>query len=144
MKTLYDSTKISKINLKNRFFRSATWEELADENSHMTKELLKVYEALAKGGVGVIITGHAHVLKSDQPIQNMMGIYDDTFIEEYKELTDKIHKYGAAIVMQIVHGGSNTVYNVNERKIIAPSAVENLAMKTMPQEMTKAEIQEVI
>ena len=35
-------------------------------------------------------------------------------------------------------------YEVNERKIIAPSAVENLAMKTMPQEMTKAEIQEVI
>ncbi len=144
MKTVFDSTKVKKLNLKNRFFRSATWEELADQKGHITQELSKVYEDLAKGGVGTIITGFAYVLKSGQPLPNMMGIYDDSFIEEYKQLTDKIHEYGAAIVMQIVHGGSNTDFNVSERTVIAPSAVENLAMKTMPQEMTKAEIKGVI
>ncbi|MDF2569603.1 MAG: dehydrogenase [Sporomusa sp.] len=144
MKKVFDSTTVKQLNLKNRFFRSATWEGLADQNGHLTKDLSKVYEDLAKGGVGVIITGHANVLESDQPIQNMMGIYDDTFIEEYKQMTDRVHEYGTAVIMQIVHGGSNTTFKVNERKIIAPSAVENLAMKTMPQEMTKTEIQEVI
>jgi len=57
MKTLFDKTKISKIDLKNRFIRSAIWEELADENGHLTDDLINHYEELAKGGVGTIIMG---------------------------------------------------------------------------------------
>lgn len=36
----------------------------------------------------------------------MSGIYDDSFIEEYKILVDKVHKYETKIAMQIVYGGS--------------------------------------
>ena len=63
-------------------------------------------------------------------LRKMTGIYDDSFIPEYRGLTEKIHNEGAAIVMQIVHGGSNSAYMVNERRVIAPSGVENIAMKT--------------
>ena len=55
-----------------------------------------------------------------------------------------VHKHGSSIIMQLVHGGSNTGYNVANRTLLAPSAVENTAMKTMPEEMSKADIQEVI
>ena len=57
MKTLFDKTKLSTMNMKNRFFRGALWESLADEKGHMTDELYSIYEELAKGGVGTIITG---------------------------------------------------------------------------------------
>jgi len=43
--------------MKNRFFRSATYDGLADVRGHMTEELFQAYENLAKGGVGTIITG---------------------------------------------------------------------------------------
>ena len=77
------------MNLKNRFIRSAIWEGLADEEGHVTKELIDHYEELAMGGVGTIITGFANVMKFDKPTNNMNGIYDDSFIDEYKSLTSR-------------------------------------------------------
>jgi 2,4-dienoyl-CoA reductase-like NADH-dependent reductase (Old Yellow Enzyme family) len=134
MKKLFDKTKISKMELKNRFIRSATWEELADEKGHLTDELMNLYEDLAKGGVSTIITGFANVMEFDQPAPNMIGIYDDIFIGEYKRLTTKVHEYDANIIMQIVHGGPKW----------GPSAVKHLVTKTTPKEMSKEEIKEVV
>lgn len=48
MKTIFDKTNLANLDLKNRLFRSAVWENLAD-NGHMTKELFELYENLAKG-----------------------------------------------------------------------------------------------
>lgn len=143
-KNLFDITKIKNMTMKNRFIRSATWEQLADEKGHLTDNLFLLYENLAKGGVGTIITGYTNVLESDKPSPNMLGIYDDSFIDEYKIFTDKIHEYGANILMQIVHGGSNSNYKLEERILLAPSAVENIAMKSIPKEMSKQEIKEVV
>jgi len=61
MKSLFDQTKLGSLKLKNRFIRSATYEGLADERGHMTEALFTIYEDLAKGGVGRIITGMAAV-----------------------------------------------------------------------------------
>lgn len=103
MKTLFDKTKILNMEMKNRFIRGALWENLADEKGHMTSKLFNIYEELAKGGVGTIITGYAFVTKDEQPNPGMMGIYDDSFISEYKNFTDRIHDLGSNIIMQIVY-----------------------------------------
>lgn len=100
MKTLFDSTNIFNGNMKNRLFRSATHEELANEKGHMTEKLFKKYEELATGGVGTIVTGYAFVREDEQPSPGMMGIYNDSFVEEYKQLTDMVHKQNTNIVMQ--------------------------------------------
>lgn len=77
---------------------------MTTEYSHMTPELYDVYEELAKGEVGLIITGYANIVKEEQPIPGTMEIYDDSFIDEYKKLTDLVHKYGLKIVKQIAYG----------------------------------------
>jgi 2,4-dienoyl-CoA reductase-like NADH-dependent reductase (Old Yellow Enzyme family) len=144
LKDLFDSTKILNLSIKNRFFRSAVWENLADEKGHLTKELKFVYEELAKGGVGTIITGYAFVTEDEQPNPGMMGIYEDSFIEEYKSLTDKVHNYGSNIIMQIVYGGFMTSFNVGERIIWGPSTIECETTGTMAKEMTKKEIKYLV
>jgi 2,4-dienoyl-CoA reductase-like NADH-dependent reductase (Old Yellow Enzyme family) len=144
MKTLFDKSKLLNIELKNRFIRSAQWERMADDKGHLTQDLIDNYIELAKGGVGIIITGYSTILESETPAPKMMGIYDDSFIDEYKGLVNEIHKYGTKIIMQIVHGGSNSAYKANERRILAPSAVENPATKFVPEEMTENEILSVI
>lgn len=128
MKRLFDNTTLSNMNLKNRFFRSATWEAMADNKGHMTEKLYNVYENLAKGGVGTIITGYAYVTEDEQPNPRMMGIYNDSFIEEYKAFTDRIHKFDTNIILQIAYGGSQTNFNVGERIILGPSAVAHIYM----------------
>jgi 2,4-dienoyl-CoA reductase-like NADH-dependent reductase (Old Yellow Enzyme family) len=144
MKQLFEKSSINGLELKNRFIRSATWERMADGNGHLTEKLIKVYEDLADGGAAAIITGYAYVMKDEQPNPNMMGIYDDSFIEEYSELTETIHNKGSRIILQIVYGGSYTWFNASERVIWGPSAVTNKFSNVTPEEMSKDDIQTLI
>ena len=144
MKKLFESTRLNKMEIKNRFVRGATWENMTTEDGHMTEELYQVYEELAKNEVGMIITGYANVVKEEQPNPGMMGIYDDSFIEEYKKLTDLVHEYDSRIILQVAYGGTKTKFNVGERIIFAPSAVAEKSSNTMGKEMTKEEIKYIV
>jgi 2,4-dienoyl-CoA reductase-like NADH-dependent reductase (Old Yellow Enzyme family) len=66
-KKIFEATRIGNLELKNRLWRSATWLNLADEKGHLTPELISRYEELARGGVGTIITGCAHIIEDEQP-----------------------------------------------------------------------------
>ena len=74
MKSLFEQTQLAVMKLKNRFIRSATYDGLADERGHLTENLFEVYENLAKGGAGTIITGLAQVTDLEQPYPAQMGI----------------------------------------------------------------------
>jgi len=132
------------MGLKNRLWRSATWENMADDKGHLTERLRAVYHALARGGVGTIITGYAFVLEEEQPNPGMMGIYDDSFIPEYRELTSAVHAEGANIVMQIVYGGSTTGFKVGDRDIMGPSEVPHPSQGVVPREMNRDDIARVV
>jgi 2,4-dienoyl-CoA reductase-like NADH-dependent reductase (Old Yellow Enzyme family) len=139
MKSLFDQTCIGSIHLKNRLIRSATGDHLALEG-HVTEEVLALYEDLAKGGVGTIITGFAKVLDFKKPFFEMLSIHDDSFIGEYKKLTDMVHSYGTNIILQVVYCGSLTMQDAGEGEIWGPSPVEHLYTKFKPKEMTKEDI----
>lgn len=143
MKNLFEKTKIKNMIMKNRFIRGGLYEQLADDNGHMTPELFNVYRELAQGGVGTIITGYSYVTKDEQPNPNMMGIYDDSFIKEYKALTDMVHENNSNIIMQIVYGGSQTHMTPPSEVIFGPSAIKNEISGIIPKEMTKQDIQKL-
>jgi len=144
VRTLFDKTMINKIELKNRFIRSSTWENMADEKGHLTDKLFKVYKDLAKGQVGLILTGYAFIMQNEQPNPGMMGIYNDSFIDEYKKLTDMVHSYGSKIVLQIAYGGTQTKYNTDKRIIWGPSAVPEMETGVVAKEMSKKDIKALI
>ena len=60
---LFENTNIKTLELKNRLVRSATHEGMSDENGFPTRDLFKLYERLAKGGIGLITTGFAFVCR---------------------------------------------------------------------------------
>jgi len=62
MNQLFAESNIGGMNLSNRFVRSATWEGMAAEDGSVTPKLIETMVALAKGGVGLIITSHAYVI----------------------------------------------------------------------------------
>lgn len=144
MKDLFDSTNISRIRMENRFIRSATWENLATEKGGLTPELESVYYTLAKGGVGMIITGYARIMESEQPNPGMMGMYDDALVDEYLPFTERIHGIGRPIVMQLAYGGSKTTFNVGSRTIWGPSTVTHPSTGVIPKRMTTGDIKELI
>jgi 2,4-dienoyl-CoA reductase-like NADH-dependent reductase (Old Yellow Enzyme family) len=144
MKSLFDETHFSGINMKNRFIRSATYDGLADNRGHMTQALFQVYENLANGGVGTIITGITFVSDIEKSLPGEMGIYDDSFIEEYQKLTEMAHNYNTNIILQVVFAGppvyAGSQTNISDKVIWGPSSIEDLAFKITPKEMTKEEI----
>ena len=144
MSTLFTEARIGNMTLKNRFVRSATWENMATEDGHMTDKLYAIYEELAQGEVGLIVTGYANIVEEEKPNAGMMGMYNDSFIEEYQKLTALVHQYDSKIVMQLAYGGTKTTYNLGERVIFAPSAVCEKGTQTLGQAMTQADIDYIV
>ncbi|WP_319580171.1 NADH:flavin oxidoreductase [uncultured Methanospirillum sp.] len=105
MRTLFDTTRIGSITLKNRFIRSATWESMADQTGRPTRQLVDLYEGLALGGVGMIITGATIIVPDPTGLPEMLSIADDRYIPTYQEMISKIHRHGVPVVMQITYVG---------------------------------------
>jgi NADH:flavin oxidoreductases, Old Yellow Enzyme family len=143
MKTLFDETTLNWLNMKNRFIRSGLYTGLGGENGRLTPEIYKIYEDLAKGGVGTIITGYCYIKDDDQANQNMVGIHDDSCIEDFKRFTDMIHSHNTNVIIQIACGGSLTYMPAEGRTILGPSAVANQTTKITPTPITKEQIKEL-
>lgn len=142
---VFDKAQINSIELKNRFIRSAVWMKAAQDDGHMTDDIMKTYTDLAKGGVGLILTGYSHISDEEQPNPRMTGIYDDSFIDEYREMTKAVHEQGSKIAMQIVFGGSQSHHpKAGEMNILGPSAVENRVTGLMPNEASKEDIARIV
>ena len=141
--TLFEEMEIGSLRAKNRLVRAATYEALADDGGHMTPELTAIYEELADGGIGTIIVGYARVMRNEQPNPRMLGIYDDSFVPEFRALRDMAHAHGTAIVSQIVYGGSATKLQPPSRRILGPSAVANPKTGIVPVEATVADLHEL-
>lgn len=144
MSYLFTESRIGNLTLKNRFMRSATWENMATDDGHMTDKLYAIYEELAQGEVGLIVTGYANIVEEEKPNAGMMGMYDDSFIPEYQKLTSLVHDNDSKIIMQLAYGGTKTTYNVGERVIFAPSDVPEMGTKTQGTPMTKADIDYIV
>ena len=109
MAKLFEKSAIKSMKLKNRMVRSATWEGLADQQGLPTEKLIRYYEVLARGGVSLIITGLSYVSRDGKIAPSgMLGIDSDEAVPHLKKMTDRIHKAGARIAMQIAHAGRQT------------------------------------
>lgn len=144
-KTLFEQVRFPKLTLKNRFVRSGLWMKAADAEGHITPDLIGTYKALADGGAGLIITEYTYIDANDQPNPRMIGMYDGSFISEWKEIIDYTHSKDAKIACQIAMGGSQSGFEASHRRrMIAPSAVLNRVTGIMPEEMTEADFRHVI
>jgi 2,4-dienoyl-CoA reductase-like NADH-dependent reductase (Old Yellow Enzyme family) len=139
MKTLFDSTQVAGMKMKNRFVRSATHDGRADASGHVTEKLIRHYENLAKGGVGTIITGLTNVTDIEKIVPGQMAIYNDSFIPEYKVLTDTVHSHKVNIIAQLVCNGAQN-RSKNEGVLWAPTVIEDMKPVAGIKEMTQDDI----
>ncbi|MGI6206148.1 MAG: NADH:flavin oxidoreductase [Anaerovoracaceae bacterium] len=142
--SLFDPCVIGGIESRNHFVRSATWRGSADDLGHPTEKTKKILCDLADGGVGVVITSFASVDNYEKALHNMLGIYDDSFIPEYKEIVDAVHALGAKIVMQIAHGSSQSQEDFKTADVLGPSPVRDLKSGVIPREMQYDDIAAVV
>lgn len=104
MAKVFETAALGEMTLKNRLIRSATWEGIAAENGGITEPAYAIYEELAKGGVGAIITGFTSVSADDCYIDGPMRLSDDSLIPQHRKLVDLIHRENCPVIAQLALG----------------------------------------
>jgi len=104
---LLEPYHIGSVKTRNRIIKTgATTLYWHEDEHHMNKTILAYYEAIARGGVGLLIVESPTI---DYPSSSRWSqIYrfdDDKYIEGMSELVQVIHKYGCPTFMQTVHLG---------------------------------------
>ncbi len=106
MSELFEKTEINGMSLSNRFIRSATWDGLAADDGACTRAIIDLVARLSKGGVGMIITGHAYIHPHGQHQPWQLGIHRDELITGLRKMTGVVHENDVRIVLQLGYGGA--------------------------------------
>jgi 2,4-dienoyl-CoA reductase-like NADH-dependent reductase (Old Yellow Enzyme family) len=143
---LFEKTWIKSIELSNRAIRSATWSGVGDERGYVTEKAVEFYRELARGDIGLIVTGYQYVLPNGRQLLYAIGNYEDGQIEGLSRLADAVHAEGGAIVPQIVHCGVRANKNlfVEDGEIWGPSAIPDPVIGIVPKEVNRSEITQLI
>ncbi len=144
MATLFDQTTINGMTLQNRMVRSATWEGMCDSDGRPTEKLINCYRELAKGGVGLIISGYTFVRTDGKQLPGKMGLHTDDFSTEMKSLTKAVHDEGGKICIQLVHAGGQTDSTNAGSQPYAPSSVQVDQFPELPRELPLPEIKDIV
>jgi len=144
MSLLFEPGNIAGLELKNRLVRSATAEYMCDEEGRPEQAMIDLYAKLARGGVGLIITGHAFVHESGKTHPRMMAVHRDDLIPSLQALSEVVHREGGKVIMQLNHAGRKASAEVIGWTPVAPSPVPSVRGGPRPHELTEAEIEELI
>ncbi len=98
--------KIGPITLRNRFIKAATNEGMC-KGGVISKGLTKFHERMAEGGVAMTTVAYCATSKDGQTFVDQAHLSSET-VQDFKALTDAVHKHGAAAQAQITHAGAFT------------------------------------
>jgi 2,4-dienoyl-CoA reductase-like NADH-dependent reductase (Old Yellow Enzyme family) len=104
-RTLFEPTWIAGLQLRSSLVRSATAERIPLETEEQALRLGQKYAELARGGVGLIITGHIAVDPTGRASQSMPGIYSDSHTPLWRIVCDTARAEGAVLCAQLNHAG---------------------------------------
>jgi 2-enoate reductase len=147
---LFESTRIGKLELKNRISMAPLGPiGYADSEGAFNQRGQDYYVERAKGGTGLIITGICIVDLGIEdmptpvipcPTQNPLA-----FIYAGTQMNERIHAYGAKSILQLTAGFGRSALPGFVGKYVAPSEQENRWDPSVKhREMTIEEIQNVI
>lgn len=146
MSTLFDPIKVGSMTFRNRFVRSATQDWLPQSDGQVSDAQLALYEQLAAGGVGLIMTGHSYVSHPFGRAANPQNaIYHERFIDGYKKMVEVVHRHDAKIFLQLAHAGRQTVPELIDGKMpVAPSDIFDAKGQQVARALTLDEIEHLL
>lgn len=122
MSRCFEKIRLNTLEIPNRFVRSATYEGLATEDGVVSPALVAAMETLARGQVGLLLTGHACITPEGRASGRQLALYDDGFIRGLRRMTGAVHDAGGLIMAQLGHAGGFADAESTGRQALAPSA----------------------
>jgi 2,4-dienoyl-CoA reductase-like NADH-dependent reductase (Old Yellow Enzyme family) len=134
--------------LKNRLVKAAMEENLADADLTPSQVLKNCYNAWAKGGVGLIITGNVMVDHLAMTGPGGLALEHNTDITPFAELARLGQQNDSKIVMQINHPGRQVFKKMGGKVLSASNVALSMGKHShlfgQPKAMTHNEIDDVI
>ena len=113
---LFTPYKIGPLTLRNRTIRSAAFESMCPGNVP-SKELFNYHHSVAAGGIGMTTVAYAAVCRSGLSFDRQLWMRPE-IVPGLRELTDAVHREGAAASIQLGHCG-----NMSHKKICGETPV---------------------
>ncbi len=107
---LFTPASIGPLELRNRTIRSAAFESMCLGNVP-SKELMDYHRSVAAGGVGMTTIAYVAVTRSGLSFDRQLWMRPE-IIPALREITDAIHKEGAAASVQLGHCGNMSHKNI--------------------------------
>ncbi|AGI23559.1 putative FMN oxidoreductase [Pseudomonas sp. ATCC 13867] len=132
----------------NRIAKAAMEENLADADQAPSAELLRLYQAWAEGGVGLIISGNVMIDRRAMTGPGGVVLEDERQLARFREWARIGRSAGAQFWLQLNHPGRQVQANLGQGAL-APSVVplemgRFSKLFAVPREMSDADIAEVI
>jgi 2,4-dienoyl-CoA reductase-like NADH-dependent reductase (Old Yellow Enzyme family) len=105
------------------------------------------YASRAAGGAGLLMTEATAVEPRGRISQHDLGLWDDVQIEPLARIAELVHTEGAAIGVQLAHAGRkawSADRGHGPEQPVAPSALPFSQEWRVPQELTTAEIDQIV
>lgn len=136
---LEQQLQLKHTQLRNRLVMGSMHTGL-EEGWHNRKRLRAFYEARAKGGTAMLITGgYSPNLRGKlTPISSSFNSYYDVF--KHRAYTNAVHKHGGKICLQLLHAGRYAYHPFNQ----APSAIKAPISPYKPKAMSLSSIKKTI
>lgn len=140
---LFSPVQIGRLEIKNRVSMTAMGANLAAAGGGVNDDAIAFYEARAKGGVGLIISGVCRVLDgagASEP--NQLAARSTVDLQGLERLMDTVHKYGTRMFLQLHHPGREGQLLFGEEPVAA-SAIPHPLSGLTPRALTVPEIQRI-
>lgn len=102
----FTPVKIGPVTLRNRFIKSATNEGMA-KKAIVSKGLAQFHEQIAAGGAALTTVAYCATSADGRTFVDQ-AVLDEGSANDFRALTDAVHRHGAAASAQITHAGSFT------------------------------------
>lgn len=137
--------QLKHLTLRNRIM--VTSHEPAYPEDGMPKRRYREYHAeRARGGVALTMTaGSAAVSRDSPPVFNNILAYKDEVVPWIRELTDAVHKEGAAVMIQITHLGRRTRWDKGDwLPVVSPSHRREASHRAFPKKVEDWDIRRIV
>lgn len=134
------------MTVKNRIFVPPMKTNYIKADHSMSDDIIQYYEEMAKGGVGLVTTEAAEIDGEHLYDGTILGIYDDSQIEGFRKLADKLHEYGTKLSVQLIQGGpfANSTLNGGRMPLSCTPIAHVWNPMDVPIEMTHEDIKHYI
>jgi 2,4-dienoyl-CoA reductase-like NADH-dependent reductase (Old Yellow Enzyme family) len=140
---LFSPLTLDGMRLRNRAVVAPMTRTSATAAGEATPQMLRYYEAFARGGWGLVETEATYIDEEQSQCRaGQPGLATARQRDAWRAVVDSVHAHGACVAVQLQHAGALAETRRDGVPSVAPSAVEPRSKQPlpMPRALTRGEI----